>query len=176
MKKGVIVLTSTDKVSEAAKLMSRNNIGSIIVLRKGKAVGIVTERDIVRRVIGKGKDPKKTTLGRVMSKPLRVISARAAIEDAVEAMIKYSIRKLPVINDKGVVIGIITDTDIIAVYPRYLDLVREASLVTGGLGIGTTVESEGPITGTCEECGAYSTELRQVKGKLLCKECIETVE
>ena len=177
MKRGVIALSSTDTVYDAARLMSRNNIGSVIVLSRGKAVGIVTERDIVRRVIGKGKNSKKTKLGRVMSKPLRVVSARSLIEDAVNAMRKYNIRKLPVVNDKNVVIGIVTDTDIITIYPEYLTLVRESAYIASEKMPLTTEEwTKTHITGTCEECGAYSTDLRFVRGKLLCKECADEVE
>ena len=174
MNKGVVVVSPRDTVEKAAKLMARYNIGSVIVVDKGKAVGILTERDIVRRVVSKNRDSRKTRVKTVMSHPLKVISARSYVEDAVKAFKKYNIKRLPVVNDKGMLIGILTDSEIISTYPAYINLIKESSILEGvPLSYPT---NEGPISGVCEECGTYSDDLRWVNGKLLCPVCREEEE
>jgi len=72
---GVFTLTADKTVYDASRLLRKTGIGSIIVMQKGKAKGIITERDIVYKVIAHGRDPKKAKLGSVMSRPLKVIKA-----------------------------------------------------------------------------------------------------
>ena len=169
MTKGVLVLTTTSKVKEAAELMANANVGSVIVMYRGKAVGIVTERDIVRKVVGAKKDASKIPLKKIMSQPLRVMKADASIGNAALAMRKYRIKKLPVIDRKGMVIGMITETDIIAAYPGLVDVLIEVALQNRFTG-GET------FSGVCEHCGAYSENLKRVGGMLLCSECREGEE
>ncbi|MFA5382026.1 MAG: CBS domain-containing protein [Candidatus Micrarchaeia archaeon] len=166
MTKGVLVLSTSSKVKEAAEIMANANVGSIILMNKGKAVGIATERDIVRKVVGINKDPSKITLEEIMSRPLRVIKVDTSIGDAALAMRKYKIKKLPVIDKKGMVIGMITETDIISAYPGLVDVLIETALqnrFTGGE----------VFSGVCEHCGVYSEQLKRVSGTLLCSECRE---
>ncbi len=166
MTKGVLVLSLSNTVKEAAEIMTNANIGSIIVMNKGKAVGIITERDIVRKVVGIDKDPSKIKLDKIMSQPLRVIKADTSIGDAALAMRKYRIKKLPVIDKKEMVIGMITETDIISAYPGLVDVLIEVALqnrFTGGE----------VFSGVCEHCGAYSEDLKRVGRSLICSECRE---
>lgn len=73
--RSIIALDKKKSSKEGAEAMVKSNIGSIIVSESGKYVGIVTERDLVKKVIAVGKDPTKTTLGDVMSNPLIAIEA-----------------------------------------------------------------------------------------------------
>lgn len=164
MTKGVIAMPMSRPVSEAAKAMERAKVGSVIVLRKGKAIGIVTERDIVRKVIAKGRNPRNIKLGVIMSTPLHVIRIDTPIDEAARAMKKYDIKKLPVITEKGMVTGMVTETDIIRAYPGLVDVLIEVA------GIGTLRGKE-PVVGVCERCGMYSTTLQMTEGLLLCTEC-----
>ena len=169
MTKGVLVLSTSSKVREAAEVMANANVGSVIIMNKGKAVGIITERDIVRKVVGVKKDPSKVILNKIMSQPLRVIKADSSIGTAALAMRKYKIKKLPVIDKKGMLIGMITETDIISVYPGLVDVLIEVALqnrFTGGE----------VFSGVCEHCGAYSEHLKRVGSSLLCSECREEDE
>ena len=92
----LVSIESTDYWAE----MEKNRIGSVIVTEKGKAVGIVTERDIVRRVVSAKKKPT-VTLKRIMSSPLRVTKPSQEVEDAVIAMRKHGIKKLAVVDEIG---------------------------------------------------------------------------
>jgi CBS domain-containing protein len=114
MTKDVLTIDSDKTVIEAAALMSQNDVGDLVVMENESPVGIVTERDFVRRVLAVG---KSTTIrvSEVMSAPLRVIDPEAPIKEAARRMANKGIRRLVVIKDNKLV-GIITATD----FARYL--------------------------------------------------------
>lgn len=112
MSEKVVTVNGDVTISEVAKIMSENKIGCLIVSRDGKVVGIVTERDLVRRVLAKKLDPDKTRVNEVMSKPVIVIKDTVTIEDAVAIMAKNGIRRLPVIDEEYTLVGIVTATDL----------------------------------------------------------------
>ena len=109
MTKTVITIESSKTVIEAAALMAENDVGNLIVMNDNIPIGIVTERDFVRRVIAKDK-PSKTKISEVMSTPLRVIDPHASLKEAARRMVRKKIRRLAVIKDNKLV-GIITATD-----------------------------------------------------------------
>ena len=109
MTKTVITVESNKTVTEAAALMAENDVGNLIVMDDNTPIGIVTERDFVRRVLAKEKNPK-TKISEVMSTPLRVIDPDAPLKEAARRMMRKRIRRLAVIKDNKLV-GIITATD-----------------------------------------------------------------
>ena len=109
MTEKVITVESNKTVSEAAALMAENDVANLIVMDTNIPIGIVTERDFVRRVMAKNK-PSKTKISEIMSTPLRVIDPDAPLKEAARRMVRKRIRRLPVIKDNKLV-GIITTTD-----------------------------------------------------------------
>ena len=109
MTKKVITVESNKTVSEAAALMAENDVANLIVMDNNIPIGIVTERDFVRRVMAKDK-PSKTKISEIMSTPLRVIDPDAPLKEAARRMVRKRIRRLPVIIDNKLV-GIITTSD-----------------------------------------------------------------
>ncbi|MEM3361728.1 MAG: CBS domain-containing protein [Candidatus Anstonellaceae archaeon] len=126
MTKGVITLDHSKTVFEAAKLLTSKKIGCIVVTEKGDAVGILTERDIVSKIVAKGKDPKKVKLYEVMSKPLKAIYENQTIQDAALAMKENNIKRLAVLDKKNKLVGIITQGDLISVYPGIVDIISQS--------------------------------------------------
>lgn len=108
----VIAIDKDVNASDAAKLMKEKKVGGILVKKDGKVVGILTERDLVRRVIAEDKDPADVKVSEIMSKPVVVIKEDADLETAVEAMVKNGIRRLPVISKNKMLVGIVTATDL----------------------------------------------------------------
>jgi CBS domain-containing protein len=98
-------------VSLAAGIMKERARGALIVVDGGKPVGIVTERDLVRRVLAEGKNPSSTRVGDVASGSLISVGPEATVASAVDVMYKNAIRRLPVIEE-GRLIGMITTTDL----------------------------------------------------------------
>ncbi len=109
MTKNVVTIDINKTVAEAAALMSENDIGDLIVMDNNTPVGIVTERDFVRRVLAEGKSAD-SKISEVMTRPLKVIDPEAPIKEAARRMVNKGIRRLPVIKDNKLV-GIITAAD-----------------------------------------------------------------
>lgn len=108
----IVSVSEKATVMEAAELMSENKIGCLIVVRKGKPVGIVTETDMVKRVILGLMDPGDIEVGEIMSKPLVVGNPQMDIDEASRIMRRRKIKKLPVV-EKGRLVGLVTTTDIV---------------------------------------------------------------
>src|SRR5215510_16213498 len=91
------------------------NVGTLIVLDElGRTVGILTDRDVAVRVVGQGRDPYATTVASVMTEDLETVQAHVSIEDALRRMQKRSVRRLPVMDDAGACIGIVSLDDILS--------------------------------------------------------------
>lgn len=115
MSKEVASLESKETATTAAAKMEEGGFGCLLVTRKGKVVGIVTERDLVRKVLAKNGNPNKIKLEEIMSQPVITIGPSFEIADASKLMSERKIRRLPVM-DNGLLVGIMTTTDI----ARYL--------------------------------------------------------
>ena len=109
----VAVLDSLSMIKEAAKLMDHKNIGCVIVTKEKLPVGIITERDFVRRIASKEK-PLTSSLEDVMSSPLITIDPNETVWEAAESMKVNNIHKLPVIKDNKI-LGIITTSDLVEI-------------------------------------------------------------
>lgn len=126
----IVTDTEDQNISSASKKMDENNIGSVIIIdnvRDKKAVGIITERDVVR-IIGKLQPwLLSTPLNSLMSKPLITIRSNASLRDGIQTMYSRNIRRLPVISDKDKkdeIVGIITDKDIFKMLMKNQNLVQ----------------------------------------------------
>ena len=110
MKNQVITVDSSISIKEAAKIMSDASVGCVVVMEKNVAVGIVTERDFVRRIAAKEK-PFSTPVKEVMSSPLIVINPNETVWELAELMKLRRIHKVPVVQENKLV-GIVTTTDL----------------------------------------------------------------
>jgi CBS domain-containing protein len=109
MTKRVLTIESKETVLEGAKLMSQKEVGDLIVVDNEMPVGIVTERDFVRRIMARGKT-LDTKISDVMSSPLVTISPDTSVRGAARKMVKHRIRRLPVLKEHKLV-GIIVVSD-----------------------------------------------------------------
>lgn len=107
----VISISVDATIMEAVKLMNNHNIGCLIVAKRGEALGIITERDILKRVIAKGMNVDATSVSDVMSKPLILGDSEMFLDDAVKMMFQEGIKKLPLMKN-GELVGIVTLSDI----------------------------------------------------------------
>ena len=120
----LVTVTADLNVKEAVKVMNDFEIGCLIVVEDGKAVGILTERDVLKRVVEKGKEPEKILVKDVMSKPLIVVNPEMGLEEAIETMFKNKIKKLPVVKD-GKLVGLVTFTDIARIQPVMIKTIKQ---------------------------------------------------
>lgn len=120
-------------LDEVARLMLANGCGEIpIVDTAGAPIGVVTDRDIVCRVVAEGKNPSAYTAETCMSQPVVTVRDTDAIATAVSAMQTHQIRRVPVVDADGSCVGIVAQADIARHAPpaRTADLVREISKET----------------------------------------------
>ena len=108
-----------ETVLAAAEIMNRHEIGSIIVVENGNPAGIVTERDLLKRVVAKRKDPATTRISAVMSKPLATVKSNTTIARALNKMVKNNVKKL-VVTRTDRLVGILSLTDLIPILDGHI--------------------------------------------------------
>ena len=116
MVKKVITVDENASVKEAADIMNQFEIGSVITTRKGKPIGIITERDLLKRIVSEGRNAKKTVVKEIMSSPLIVVSTNTDLEEAARLMFEMKIKKLPV-TEQNRLVGLVSLTDIARAQP-----------------------------------------------------------
>ncbi len=115
----VVIVAPEESVLTAAKLMKNYSVGSVVVVKDRRPVGILTDRDIAIRVVASLRDPEQTLVQEVMSSKLVKIREDQGIGDTIRLMRAAAVRRVPVVSDKdGTLIGIITLDDL-------LDLIAE---------------------------------------------------
>ncbi len=172
MTRPVITAEAELNIFSAAKRMATANVGSLIVVSKKKPIGILTERDLVRKIVAQAADPKSVKVSEIMSTPIVTISPDASLREAAGLMLKSGLKRLPVISD-GKLVGIITDTDLVSgssvglsdILSDLIEMHRESVHFQ---------EAREMESGICEVCGQLSDSLKSVNGELLCWSCRET--
>jgi len=165
----VITIDEKVTVDKVAKLMDRHGFGCIIVTGKdGKAIGVITEKDMVSRVLAKNVLPSKLKAKKVMSTPLITITPDLTLSEAARTMSRLNIRRLGVMY-KGNLVGIISSRDIINVTPELIETIREKARLEKE-SEEETAESA-PLAGYCDHCGIWSDTLKEIEGEFLCEDC-----
>ena len=124
MSKNVKVVRPDTTMKEVVATMNKFDIGSIIVVQGERPVGIITERDILRRQVEPCLAPETLTARHVMTSPLVTINEEASIEEAARLMAKKKAKRLPVMNN-GKLMGILSYTDIVFKVPEMLSTLEE---------------------------------------------------
>ena len=168
MSSPVVTIKDTDTVLAAAKLMKKNEIGCVVVVDKtGNPRGIITERDIVRRVSAFDMLPSKVQAGKSMTKPPATVESSTSVTDAAKKMRQLKIRRLIVLQGKKLM-GIITSNDIVDITPALIDVITEKSQIEPV----TRVKESAPLSGYCDRCGSWADELKSQDGQFLCEDCL----
>jgi len=167
----VITISEEDNAQKAAQIMNKNDLGCIIVTSKeGKPVGIITERDMVTRVLAKNTLPSKVNAKKVMTSPLLTIDPDETLTEAARKMSRLNVRRLGVIY-KGNLLGLISSKDILAVTPELLEIIQERAKIDKEPTSEEEAPEPRPFAGYCDHCGQWSDDLKEVEGQLLCGEC-----
>lgn len=162
----VVTLKTTNTVLDAAVKMDNYGISGIVIIDSSKRpVGMVTERDIITRVVTKRLDPSKVTLAEVMSTPLHTIDVNKSVMKALDSMRLRKIRRLGVTRD-GELVGILTERDILTAVPAIYEKLEQKIRTIPQLTI-----NRDHTEGYCEECEQWSELLTFVEGKYICEDC-----
>lgn len=174
MSSNVVTMPPDASVLSVAKSMTEMDLGSIVVLEGQSPVGIITEADIVRRVVADGKDAQKTCARDIMTSPLVYVHPNTALTEAMRIMAKSNIRRVVVLKNDSLA-GIITSRDILKWSPELIDILVEALKLRNGDEVSEDLEEDELIEhgGICDSCGEYSTDLVFEDGRYLCEACRE---
>ena len=169
MSSPVIAMGEDAPANRVAELMDKHDLGCIIVTNKeGKPLGIITERDLVVRVLAKNGKPDTLKANEVMTSPLITIEPDATISDAARKMSKLNIRRLGVIYKKQIT-GLLSSKDILGVMPELIEIIQERARIENENN--EKEETTAPPAGYCDHCGAWSDDLKQHNGEFLCEDC-----
>lgn len=172
MTSNVITADPKTTVADAAVLMSRFKIGSLIIQSETEPEGLITESDIIEKVVSKNILASEITIGQIMTKNLILIDPGSELNQAARLMAKNNIRRLPVVNN-DILVGILTSTDVLMVSPELTELLVENARMENQRNYS---EFEKSVPGTCEVCGNYVEYLDMFDGKFVCEECKEDLE
>lgn len=112
MTKNIMTVSRADPISKAITQMAQHNISCVIVIENAHPIGIVTERDLVKRILGAKKNPAKIKAAQIMTPNLITVSAESTLSEAMELIEGMHIRRLPVVDRTGIV-GLVTLSDIV---------------------------------------------------------------
>jgi len=125
MTKDVRVVRPDTSVKEVVAVMNKFDIGSVVVVQGERPVGIITERDILKRIVEPCLAPETMTARQVMTSPVIAIDENASINEAARLMVKKRVKRLLVTRNNDQLVGIITFTDIVAKVPEMLSILEE---------------------------------------------------
>ena len=172
MKTNLAIVDPKTSILEAAIIMKDRKIGNVIVVLDDQPIGILTESDIIKKVVAEGKNPEKLSAKDAMSTPVVITDPYITLEQAQKIMGNCNIRRLPVIEN-GKLIGIITQKDISMISPILHEISRE------WFDIKSRDESyykKQVFSGKCEDCNTLSANLKNIDGRLICEDCIDALE
>jgi CBS domain-containing protein len=116
--RAIASVSPDDSVEAAARLMEEREVGSVLVAVRGKPLGIVTDRDLVLRVVDRGLDPTHLPVGSVMSTPVVCVSDSDSLLTASALMREHGVRRLPIVDDHDRIIAMLTYDDLVRLLGR----------------------------------------------------------
>jgi signal-transduction protein with cAMP-binding, CBS, and nucleotidyltransferase domain len=173
MSSPVVTTDENAPSNKVARLMDENKVGAVVVTNKeGKPLGIITEKDLVVRVLSKNLAPSAVKAKDIMTSPLVTIEPEATISEAARKMSGMNIRRLGVLY-KGNIAGLVSSKDVLSVMPELIEIIQERNRIESADRPAEETEEveEAPISGYCDHCGVYSDNLKDVNGQNLCEDC-----
>jgi len=125
MSREVISLDENVSAKKTAEIMAQEGVSAVIATSEGKAIGILTERDILKRIVAEDKNSRETKVKELMSSPLVTIGPSTDLEEAARLMFEKKIKNLPVIHENRL-IGLVSLQDICRLQPEVLRILRQA--------------------------------------------------
>jgi CBS domain-containing protein len=164
VKRKAVIVKPDDTVHRVAKILSKNKVGSAVVVKDDEIVGIITDRDILDKVVAKGRDPKTIKVKEVMTENPITIEDDYEVQDAIDKMMDKGIRRL-LVTRLGRPIGFVTAADLLAALNTYSSEEEEVS-------------EETEVYGICELCGQYGPLYKvYIEGgeKWICESCKDSL-
>ncbi|WP_297476074.1 CBS domain-containing protein [Thermococcus sp.] len=165
VKRKAVIVKPSDTVHKVAKVLSRNKVGSAVVVKDDEIVGIITDRDILDKVVAKGRDPKTVKVEEVMTENPITIEDDYDVQDAIDRMMDKGIRRL-LVTRLGKPIGFVTAADLLSALTAQNQEEQEE------------YTEETQVYGICELCGQYGPLYKvYIEGeeKWVCESCKDSL-
>ena len=107
-----VCVSESDSIREVARIMAREDTGVVPVVDGKKIIGMITDRDIVVRLVAEGKDPSNAHVNEAMTKNVRAVKETDSVNDAINVMSSSQVRRVPVVNDRNEIVGIVSMKDL----------------------------------------------------------------
>lgn len=179
MSRKLITADVSETADRLGRIMDEAGIECVIITKDTHPVGIVTERDLVIKVVSVNGTPKAMTAGDIMSTPLITITPDKSVELASREMVKRRIRRLPVVQERKL-IGLVSDSDLLSVSSELSEILRDLIRQNNPQGDFAMSEDhlkvEGPevfLQGICEVCQNFQESLMNIDGTYVCSRCRE---
>ena len=138
MVRQVLTIDPSQNAKNAARLMGKFGVSSLIVSSDEDIVGILTQRDILTRVVSSGQDPETVTIQEIMTEPIIIVKPETPLDEAIKIMFRERIKKLPVMcreEERMKLVGILSITDVARLQPR---LIEEMKILIDQVGMDST--------------------------------------
>ena len=166
MNSPILSAAPDEDVRTISEKMSRARVGSVVILKDNLPMGIVTDGDIVSKVVSKNLTPSTVKAGDIMSSPLRTVESEREIIEAAREMVGRRIKRLGVSYKRNLV-GIISISDILAITPELFDIISEKRAIMTS----DNVREPSYLAGYCDHCNQWSDALLEMDNKFMCEEC-----
>jgi len=107
-----VCVSEGDTIREVARIMAREDTGVVPVVDGKKIIGMITDRDIVVRLVAEGRDPANAHVNEAMTKNVRAVKENDSVNDALNMMSSAQVRRVPVVNDSNEIVGIVSMKDL----------------------------------------------------------------
>ncbi len=170
MTRNPVVASPNDDLVKCAQIMRKHHVGAVLAIEGSKTLGIITESDIINKVIAENKDLKKAKIKDYMVTNVATIEPDRDIFEALSKMKDLNIRRLPVVYN-GKTVGLLAMKDILKIEPHLFEMLVDK--------IELREEERKPIhrkshkEGMCNLCGDYTTELEEKDGVMACHTCVK---
>lgn len=166
MNSPVITASQEENIKQISEKMTEARVGSVVITKDNLPIGIVTDGDIVTKVVSEDVLPSKVVALKVMSTPVHMIESEKEIIEAARIMRSFKIKRLGV-SYKHNLVGIISISDILAVTPELFDIISEKTRIV------TSAATREPsyLAGYCDYCNQWSDMLLEIDNRFICEEC-----
>jgi len=175
MSRRLITADVSETADRLGAKMAEGKVGCVIITSSTHPVGIVTERDLVVKVVSRNISPSSAKAEELMSRPLITIGPEKSVELASREMIRHRIRRLPVVQGKKLV-GMVTDSDLLSISSELSEILRDLIQQNNPQGefAGTGQDITRPESfrqGICEVCQSFKESLVNIDGVYVCSRC-----
>ena len=166
MRKSVVTVGPRTTLDKAAKIMTNNRVGSVVIVEKDKAIGIITTDNIVTSV-ARGHNLKNKRVKDVQRKTFVTARPEMSVMELAKLMVKGGAKRVPVVDSEGKLVGIVSDKELLITTPEMISVLSEKLKMK----VESIANTAGTISGGCESCASYSDRLRNIGGEWLCEKC-----